>query len=252
MASAYAAGVETLASGATRFELAEPDEQVAALFVATLDNPADDIAARAFSAVASERAAMAGKVMIEQSDLRIAIWDGVMPGAVGGNRHTMAAALNEGVAVLWIDAATPGRVRLLVVPEARRKLEKAASVPSEIEAIAVGQLEWLVLRLGSLDRFGRKPGFLPRSGCHDGISACGLRRSYQIDHQTGRIGVDASELERSIQQKNRRKTDNFRTSTDVAGCRAGGPSRNRTGVRGFAVLYVTTPPSGLGRGERAG
>lgn len=27
----------------------------------------------------------------------------------------------------------------------------------------------------------------------------------------------------------------------------GGPSRNRTGVRGFAVLYVTTPPSGLNR-----
>ncbi len=27
---------------------------------------------------------------------------------------------------------------------------------------------------------------------------------------------------------------------------SGGPSRNRTGVRGFAVLYVTTPPSGLG------
>ena len=26
---------------------------------------------------------------------------------------------------------------------------------------------------------------------------------------------------------------------------SGGPSRNRTGVRGFAVLYVTTPPSGL-------
>ena len=27
----------------------------------------------------------------------------------------------------------------------------------------------------------------------------------------------------------------------------GGPSRNRTGVRGFAVRYVTTPPSGLTR-----
>ena len=26
---------------------------------------------------------------------------------------------------------------------------------------------------------------------------------------------------------------------------SGGPSRNRTGVRGFAVLCVTTPPSGL-------
>lgn len=64
---------------------------------------------------------MAGKVMIEQSDLLIAIWDGVTPGAVGGTRHTMAAALNEGVPVLWIDAATPGRVRLLVVPEATNR-----------------------------------------------------------------------------------------------------------------------------------
>ena len=118
VASAYAARVEALANGATRFELAEQDEQVAALFLATLDNPADDMAARAFSAVASERAAMAGKVMIEQSDLLIAIWDGVTPGALGGTRHTMAAALNEGVPVLWIDAATPGRVRLLLVPEA--------------------------------------------------------------------------------------------------------------------------------------
>jgi hypothetical protein len=27
---------------------------------------------------------------------------------------------------------------------------------------------------------------------------------------------------------------------------SGGPSRNRTGVQGFAVLCVTTPPSGLG------
>src|SRR6185369_12427397 len=28
----------------------------------------------------------------------------------------------------------------------------------------------------------------------------------------------------------------------------GGPSRNRTGVQGFAVLCVTTPPSGQGAG----
>ena len=27
--------------------------------------------------------------------------------------------------------------------------------------------------------------------------------------------------------------------------KCGGPSRNRTGVQGFAVLCVTTPPSGL-------
>ena len=29
------------------------------------------------------------------------------------------------------------------------------------------------------------------------------------------------------------------------GWKSGGPSRNRTGVQGFAVLCVTTPPSGL-------
>ena len=43
VASAYAARVEALTSGATRFELAEQDEHIAALFVATLDNPADDM-----------------------------------------------------------------------------------------------------------------------------------------------------------------------------------------------------------------
>ena len=31
--------------------------------------------------------------------------------------------------------------------------------------------------------------------------------------------------------------------------RIGGPSRNRTGVQGFAVLCVTTPPSGLGAAQ---
>src|SRR5438270_12273318 len=30
---------------------------------------------------------------------------------------------------------------------------------------------------------------------------------------------------------------------------SGGPSRNRTGVQGFAVLCVTTPPSGRGEGR---
>src|SRR6476646_5505579 len=34
----------------------------------------------------------------------------------------------------------------------------------------------------------------------------------------------------------------------IAWLEGGGPSRNRTGVQGFAVLCVTTPPSGLGWG----
>ncbi|MBK9587951.1 MAG: hypothetical protein IPO50_05005 [Sphingomonadales bacterium] len=42
--------------------------------------------------------------MIEQSDVLIAVWDGITPGAVGGTRHTIAAALAHGAPVIWIDA----------------------------------------------------------------------------------------------------------------------------------------------------
>ena len=41
-----------------------------------------------------------------------------------------------------------------------------------------------------------------------------------------------------------------RSKLNALGGKFGGPSRNRTGVQGFAVLCVTTPPSGLGVGGR--
>ncbi len=46
-----------------------------------------------------------GRFIVEQSDLVIAIWDGVTPGTAGGTRHTIAAALDHGAPVIWIDAA---------------------------------------------------------------------------------------------------------------------------------------------------
>jgi hypothetical protein len=118
VASAYAERARGLAGRARRFELAECDEQVAALLLRTLRTPDDAFAAREFVAIASERAAMAGRVMIEQSDLLVAIWDGTTPGAIGGTRHTMAEALLQGVPVVWLDAARPDSIRLLRVPEA--------------------------------------------------------------------------------------------------------------------------------------
>ena len=42
-----------------------------------------------------------------------------------------------------------------------------------------------------------------------------------------------------------RKPGVFQPSATICRQVIGGPSRNRTGVRGFAVRYVTTPPSGL-------
>ncbi|MEQ1509275.1 MAG: hypothetical protein ABL909_02590 [Sphingopyxis sp.] len=100
------------------FELAEQDALVANLFMATLDAPDDVAAASAYRLIASLRSATAGRVMIEQSDLLIAVWDGQSSGDVGGTRHTMAAALEQQASVIWIDAADPLTVRHLRGPDA--------------------------------------------------------------------------------------------------------------------------------------
>jgi hypothetical protein len=114
----HAVRLRTLAAQVRRFELAEQDAHVAALWLAALDRPDDRRAQAMFAATASERAAAAGRVMIEQSDVLIAIWDGITPGALGGTRHSMAVALDLGVPVIRIDAANPADITLLLSPEA--------------------------------------------------------------------------------------------------------------------------------------
>ncbi len=135
-AAAFAAQIHALAQKTKRFELAEQDEHVAALFLAMLQAPDSVLDARVFATIASERAAMAGRVMIEQSDLVIAIWDGITPATVGGTRHTIAAGLNEGVPVIWIDASAPERIRLLRVPEALQAvMDEEPDIAALIEAL---------------------------------------------------------------------------------------------------------------------
>lgn len=109
--------IAAAASRVTCFELAERDEQIRALFLASLQSPPDTDAAHAFGVAGSERAALAGQIMIEQVDLLIAVWDGRSPGPVGGTRHTINHALELGTSVLWIDAGNPGHWRLLDTPE---------------------------------------------------------------------------------------------------------------------------------------
>lgn len=114
---ARAAHIRDLAAKALCFELAEQDEAVAQLFVESLRSPDNVETVSAFSTIGSERVAAAGRIMIEQSDLLIAIWDGITPGSVGGTRHTIAAALESGAPVIWIDARDPDRLKLLRTPE---------------------------------------------------------------------------------------------------------------------------------------
>lgn len=135
---ARAEHIRTLAARALCFELAEQDEAVTHLFVEALRSPGDPATAAAFATVGSERAAAAGRIMIEQSDLLIAVWDGITPGAVGGTRHTIAAALEHGAPVIWIDARAPERWTLLRTPEslhAEGEDQSAGEIASLIEAI---------------------------------------------------------------------------------------------------------------------
>lgn len=115
--AANAARIEAIASRVTCFQLAERDARMTSLFLDSLQVPTSADAVQAYSVAASDRAALAGQVMIEQIDLLVAVWDGHSPGPVGGTKHTITRALETGVPVLWIDASSPSDWRLLDAPE---------------------------------------------------------------------------------------------------------------------------------------
>ena len=99
------------------FELADQDATIERLFREKLANPADRNHLEMFNAHTSERVAVAGRVMIEQSDFLIAVWDGASRSQVGGTGHTIAAALELGTPVVWIDPARASEWRILGTPE---------------------------------------------------------------------------------------------------------------------------------------
>ena len=114
---ARAAALTELAATAGLFELAERDAFITTHFLAQLEVPEDTKKAELFHAIASERVALAARVMIEQSDLVVAVWDRASRYSVGGTGHTICAALNLGAPVLWIDARAPENWRILSAPE---------------------------------------------------------------------------------------------------------------------------------------
>jgi hypothetical protein len=109
--------IADLEAKARVFELADRDETIAALYVAWLEEPTNVARAQAYSVQASERVALAAQVLIEQSDLIVAVWDGASTSFVGGTGHTIALALDMGAPVVWIDARAPERWRILHAPE---------------------------------------------------------------------------------------------------------------------------------------
>lgn len=114
---AKAAAIRTITAQAQLFELADRDAEVEALWIASLADPHDRGAARAFDALVSDNVALAGRVMIERTDLVIAVWDGKVANLPGGTGHTIVTALTMGTPVLLIDSAASGAWRILTRPE---------------------------------------------------------------------------------------------------------------------------------------
>lgn len=110
---ARAHGIRHWSDRARLFELADRDAGIAALFEAMLSAPDDPVRARNFHAAAAAQAAHAGRIMIEQSDLLIGVWDNGSRDGVGGTGHTVVRALEIGTPVLLLDPARPGHWSIL-------------------------------------------------------------------------------------------------------------------------------------------
>lgn len=113
-----AEAIETLASRSRLFEMADMDAEISALLLASLDEPGDRTKLEQFQLASARRAALAGRVLVEQSDIIVAVWDGKAGESVGGTGHTVSAAVELGVPVLWIDPADPQKWQVFATPEA--------------------------------------------------------------------------------------------------------------------------------------
>lgn len=100
------------------FELAERDDEIRDALLSMLDDPASAAKAQGFAACASDRVALAARVMIEQVDLVIAVWDGATRSLVGGTGHTIARTLEQNGVVICIDPVMPADWRIMLSPEA--------------------------------------------------------------------------------------------------------------------------------------
>ena len=113
----HASAIRAISDRARLFCLADQDAVMIDLLLAKFDDPDDSAKAQLLAAEVSRRVALAGRILIEQSDILIGVWDGVSTAHIGGTGHTIATALQYGTPVIWIDACTPEQWRVFVGPE---------------------------------------------------------------------------------------------------------------------------------------
>lgn len=136
-AAERAAAIRRTTARAQLFELADRDTEIAALWRASLADPGDGAALRAFEALVSDNVALAGRVMIERTDLVIAVWDGKVANLPGGTGHTVTATLTMGTPVLLIDPAAPEAWRILTRPEELGHVSAPSAAPDAARLAAI-------------------------------------------------------------------------------------------------------------------
>ena len=157
---ARANGIRHWSDRARLFQLADRDAEIAVLFEATLASPEDAVRARRFHAAAGSQAALAGKIMVEQSDLLIGVWDNGSRDGVGGTGHTIVRALEIGTPVLLLDPARPEHWSILSSTESLAGWQTHAGQDRERLHAVVGNA--LQARDGSVARTLQDEAWHPR------------------------------------------------------------------------------------------
>ncbi len=116
--AARASAIQMFQERALVFALADRDDEIAPLFLASLEASASESDRTVANATISARVALAARLVIEQSDLIVAVWDGAQASLVGGTGHTVHTALSMGAAVVWINPSAPDDWRVLRSQEA--------------------------------------------------------------------------------------------------------------------------------------
>ena len=133
-----AEAINVVARHTRLFELADQDKTIERLYLTMLDAPDDFAKAQAFALESAQRASLAGRILIEQSDILVAVWDGQSAANIGGAGHTLATALDLGAPAIWINPADPENWRVLYAPESLAlPPSEAAQNNREIEVSAM-------------------------------------------------------------------------------------------------------------------
>lgn len=132
--------VEAIEESGCLFEIAERDAALATLLRAHVADPGDAAIARRFAYETGQRYELGGRIIIEQSDMLIAVWDGLSTANVGGTGHTVREALHHAVPVLHIDPAEPERWTILTSTE-MLACPASGDIVADREAILRGIVE---------------------------------------------------------------------------------------------------------------